>query len=66
MSDSMTPVEGKADLATDYDDGFLCEVAQLLFSVKMDWEQSGAWTEWDQSVLDRFAKFRAARCNPEK
>jgi hypothetical protein len=43
---------------TSQDDNLLCEVAQLIQSVKQDWEQANAWTEWDQSVQDRFSDYR--------
>lgn len=44
----------------------LCEVAQLLETVRQSWRQEGHWSEWDQSVVERFRSYRKSAAEAQK
>lgn len=42
-------------------DSLLPEICQLIDACRMDWQQQGCWSEWDQSVRDRITAYNLAR-----
>lgn len=42
-------------------DALMPEICQLIDAVKIEWQQQGCWSEWDQSVRDRIAAYNIAK-----